>query len=767
MSQWLKQSTAITLKLGPFLDDTDGKTAETGLTISQADVRLSKNGGDFAQKNEANAATHDENGFYDVALDTTDTNTLGRLLIAVSESGALPVWQEFMVVPANVWDSMFGADYLQVDAVQVEGSDATDQINAACDTALADYDAPTKAEMDAGFIALNDPTAADIADAVLDEALAGHTGAGSLGKAIADIETDATAILEDTGTSLPATLSTIDGKVDTVDGVVDAILTDTAEIGAAGAGLSAIPWNAAWDAEVQSEVQDAIEANHLDHLLAADYDPASKPGVATALLNELVESDAGVSRFTANALEEAPTGGSAPTAGEIADAVWDEALADHNAEDSFGNVINDLVDEDGGGVYQFSENALELAPSGSGVGDWTSDEKEQIRYRLQLDGTQTAPATDAPLQMPVSADAVSQDETAADNLEAMLDGNRAKLYLSQLDIEASGNDSAIKAFGAGSGSGIYAKGGINANGIKSEAQGLNFGIVAKGPNGGIEAEATSSGYGILCFGLGINSAGIYAVGERGLQVAGTAGAGLNVILGGTSGIQADSLGPQAKADVNAEVDTALADYDPPTKAELDAAQAAIVADIAEVKAETASIQGDTNDIQARLPAALISGRIDASVGDMAADVITAAAIAPDAIGSSELAASAVTEIQSGLSTLTAAQVNTEVDQALADYDPPTKAEMDAGFTALHDISPAEVLAQVDTALDTAIAEPTAPFTWAQASIRKILGWIGALSRNRMTQTGSTTTLRNDANSANIATFAVSDDETTFVSDEAQ
>src|SRR3990167_5061101 len=44
-------------------------------------------------------------------------------------------------------------------------------------------------------------------------------------------------------------------------------------------------------------------------------------------------------------------------------------------------------------------------------------------------------------------------------------------------------------------------------------------------------------------------------------------------------------------------------------------------------AQTAGdIIGDTNDIQARLPAALVSGRIDASVGAMAANVLTAAAI---------------------------------------------------------------------------------------------------------------------------------------------
>lgn len=45
---YLKQSTAATIKVGPFLDSTDGDTAETGLTISQADVRLSKNGGNMA-----------------------------------------------------------------------------------------------------------------------------------------------------------------------------------------------------------------------------------------------------------------------------------------------------------------------------------------------------------------------------------------------------------------------------------------------------------------------------------------------------------------------------------------------------------------------------------------------------------------------------------------------------------------------------------------------------------------------------------------------
>lgn len=48
-----------------------------------------------------------------------------------------------------------------------------------------------------------------------------------------------------------------------------------------------------------------------------------------------------------------------------------------------------------------------------------------------------------------------------------------------------------------------------------------------------------------------------------------------------------------------------------------------------LQAELDGIQADTEDIQTRLPAALVSGRIDASVGAMAANVLTAAATAAD------------------------------------------------------------------------------------------------------------------------------------------
>lgn len=268
---YLKQSTAATLLIGPFVDSTDGNTAETGLTIAQADVRLSKNGGNMAQKNDATSCTHDELGYYTCPLDATDTNTLGILKVMVHESGALPVWVECMVVTANWYDTMFSTDQLDVNVTNIEGSDATNQINAACDTALTDYDAATGTELAAV------DTKIDTIDGIVD------------------------AILVDTGTTLQGELDGI--QADTEDLQV--------QIGIAGAGLTAVPWNATWDTEVQSECTDALNA----------YDPPTR----TELTSDI------------SSLND-------PTAAAIADAVWDEATTGHTTAGTFGEQASTDID---------------------------------------------------------------------------------------------------------------------------------------------------------------------------------------------------------------------------------------------------------------------------------------------------------------------------------------------------------------------------------------------------------------------------------------
>ena len=175
---FVKQSTAVDVVIGPFVDDTDGKTPETGLTISQGDCQLTKNAGAVAQKNSATAASHLGGGHYKVPLNTTDTGTLGMLRLYVNESGALPVWLDMMVMPANVWDSLFGADALQVDAIQIAGaavSTTTAQlgVNAvqAGGTAWGSG-AITAAAIATGAIDA-DALAADAVDEILDEAVEG------------------------------------------------------------------------------------------------------------------------------------------------------------------------------------------------------------------------------------------------------------------------------------------------------------------------------------------------------------------------------------------------------------------------------------------------------------------------------------------------------------------------------------------------------------------------------------------------------------------
>jgi len=58
------------------------------------------------------------------------------------------------------------------------------------------------------------------------------------------------------------------------------------------------------------------------------------------------------------------------SAAAIADAVWNEPLADHDTEDSVGNVLNDLTEESSG-TYRLTAAALAQAPSGAGTGDVT------------------------------------------------------------------------------------------------------------------------------------------------------------------------------------------------------------------------------------------------------------------------------------------------------------------------------------------------------------------------------------------------------------
>ncbi len=119
-------------------------------------------------------------------------------------------------------------------------------------------------------------------------------------------------------------------------------------------------------------------------------------------------------------------------------------------------------------------------------------------------------------------------------------------------------------------------------------------------------------------------------------------------------IDADALATDAVNEIVAALTAAVADvadvWNYPT------ASATVSGSLGKLLVD--NLNGTISSILARLPTVLVSGRIDASVGAMAADVLTAAAVAADAIGSSELATSAVTEIVDALLSAMASSTGT-------------------------------------------------------------------------------------------------------------
>ncbi len=133
---WLKQSTSVVISFGPFVDKTDGVTLETGLAGTGSNqtentstgIRISKNGGAFAARHAtAGTSTYDAFGNYLVTLDTTDTNTCGVLRMQFADAATfVPVWADFLVVPAMIYDSIIGGtDRLDTNVTHVGDTSQT------------------------------------------------------------------------------------------------------------------------------------------------------------------------------------------------------------------------------------------------------------------------------------------------------------------------------------------------------------------------------------------------------------------------------------------------------------------------------------------------------------------------------------------------------------------------------------------------------------------------------------------------------------------
>lgn len=222
---------------------------------------------------------------------------------------------------------------------------------------------------------------------------------------------------------------------------------------------------------------------------------------------------------------------------------------------------------------------------------WTEDEKEQIRYRMQLNGTQTAPATNAPLQMPVSTDALNQSEQFAQDLAEIFDNTapRKRLYVEGIDINPPEGTTGIDITGEGFPLNITCQNSANLPAITIKGGGTT----------GEEIHLTNGKTNLLNLiraeilnATGLNDYPNSSVGRRLSRIPnedpGTEG-GLPTVdaenrIAGIQGTKntLDALNDISSTGAEAAAAAALNTYNGPTKAELDAAQASIEALIDQV-----------------------------------------------------------------------------------------------------------------------------------------------------------------------------------------
>lgn len=261
----LIQSTASQeIPLGPFLDETDGITPLTGLTIANTDIKLWKRGATTLANKNSGGATHISGGVYYAVLDATDTGTDGPMVIFCHPSGALPVRVECDVKERvryykelNYWWTLAYAQatgtpttttvpitlaYPTADASSTDDEYIGQMLLAVAKgpgftggfvTRVSDYNGTTKtltvdppfpsapSNGDYFFMMAGAPGA--LAASVVSSIQSGLATAAAL----ATVDGIVDDILVDTGTTLPATLATLAtaAALDTVDNLVDDLET--------------------------------------------------------------------------------------------------------------------------------------------------------------------------------------------------------------------------------------------------------------------------------------------------------------------------------------------------------------------------------------------------------------------------------------------------------------------------------------------------------------------------------------------------------------
>ena len=308
-----KKNAAFIMYVG-LRDQADANLMKANPTLASGDFKVSKDGGSLANLATLPTVTPASGKMVKISLSATEMNADNVTIVCSDAAGA--EWADLII-------------NLQTVANQFDDLDAT-------------------------IDALNNPTAAAIADAVLDEALSGHSTAGTLGKAVADIETDVTSILADTnelqgnqGNWLTATGFSTHAAADiwavatrtltagTKDSEIDSILADTGELQTnQGNWLTATGFSTHSAADIWAVVTRTLTAGtkdtEIDAILADTAELQTNQG------NWLTATG-----FSTHAAADVQALLNDLDASETAAAVWDALLASYQDVGSTGEALGD------------------------------------------------------------------------------------------------------------------------------------------------------------------------------------------------------------------------------------------------------------------------------------------------------------------------------------------------------------------------------------------------------------------------------------------
>ena len=109
--QILKADTQSVIMLGPAVDIADGYTLISTLVTAMdaaSGIRISKNGGAWADRAATVVTTVYDEGWYQVTLKSGDLDTIGTLDVMYEDATTCqPMFTKLQVVPAGVYDAMF------------------------------------------------------------------------------------------------------------------------------------------------------------------------------------------------------------------------------------------------------------------------------------------------------------------------------------------------------------------------------------------------------------------------------------------------------------------------------------------------------------------------------------------------------------------------------------------------------------------------------------------------------------------------------------